>query len=98
MVMDDTTPEELTKLNVDITGESCAENSDNTSGNDADENSSARESWGGKFEFLLSLVGFTVGLGNLWRFPFFCYRNGGGKLSFVYDLINPILLILMNVC
>lgn len=39
----------------------------------------ARDGWDSKVEYFLAQVGFSVGLGNVWRFPYLCHQNGGGE-------------------
>ncbi|XP_058530430.1 orphan sodium- and chloride-dependent neurotransmitter transporter NTT5 isoform X2 [Ochotona princeps] len=43
-----------------------------------------RPSWANKMEYLLAQVGFSVGLGTIWRFPYLCFHNGRGSFLIIY--------------
>uniref|UniRef100_A0A673J5L4 Transporter n=1 Tax=Sinocyclocheilus rhinocerous TaxID=307959 RepID=A0A673J5L4_9TELE len=54
--------------------------------------------WGSKAEFILAVAGNVVGLGNVWRFPYLCYKYGGGMrcvpyLMFVATCGVPLFLL-----
>ena len=43
-----------------------------------------RESFAGRGAFLIAAIGSAVGLGNIWRFPYVAYSNGGGAFIVPY--------------
>uniref|UniRef100_A0A8P4GE11 Transporter n=1 Tax=Dicentrarchus labrax TaxID=13489 RepID=A0A8P4GE11_DICLA len=46
-----------------------------------------RGQWASKREYVLVMSGNVVGLGNVWRFPYLCYKNGGGAFLVPYGLL-----------
>lgn len=44
----------------------------------------SRDQWGGKLGFILAAIGSAIGLGNIWRYPYVAYENGGGAFLVPY--------------
>lgn len=57
-----------------------------------------RSQWGTRAGFIMAAVGSAVGLGNIWRFPYVAYENGGGAffIPYLFALLTagiPILIM-----
>ncbi|XP_046557634.1 sodium- and chloride-dependent glycine transporter 2-like [Haliotis rubra] len=57
--------------------------------NPDDEEVNKRGQWASEVDYFLSVIGFCVSLGNVWRFPYICNRNGGGAflIPFIVCLV-----------
>ncbi|XP_007256349.3 sodium-dependent neutral amino acid transporter B(0)AT2 [Astyanax mexicanus] len=56
-------------------------------GVESDEAGEDRPAWDSKLQYVLAQVGFSVGLGNVWRFPYLCHQNGGGAFMVLYVML-----------
>nr|XP_033336010.1 sodium-dependent nutrient amino acid transporter 1-like [Megalopta genalis] len=54
---------------------------------DAMPETEVRRGWNNSIEFLMSCIAISIGFGNIWRFPFTAYENGGGVFLIPYIIV-----------
>ena len=54
-----------------------------------------RENWSARSGFILAAIGSAVGLGNIWRFPYVAYENGGG--AFMVPYLIALIAVLLRI-
>ncbi|XP_018602390.1 solute carrier family 6 member 22, tandem duplicate 2 isoform X2 [Scleropages formosus] len=59
-------------------------NAGDSTTDDTDPQGQERSQWASKTEYILAVAGNIVGLSNVWRFPYLCYKNGGGAFFIPY--------------
>ncbi|XP_042870734.1 sodium-dependent dopamine transporter-like [Penaeus japonicus] len=59
---------------------------DMASTSDKESDGKGRENWSHKCDYLFMMIGYAIGIGNVWRFPYLCYINGGGAFLVPYLL------------
>ncbi|XP_032090412.1 orphan sodium- and chloride-dependent neurotransmitter transporter NTT5 [Thamnophis elegans] len=74
---------EKSKVDLEVAGDPEGESHQDLLSDEPD----ARPTWGSKAQYILAQVGFSVGLGNVWRFPYLCHQNGGGSFLLLYLLL-----------
>uniref|UniRef100_A0A7G3AYG6 Transporter n=1 Tax=Lutzomyia longipalpis TaxID=7200 RepID=A0A7G3AYG6_LUTLO len=82
-------PQRPTKFDPDTQQQTCndAAPPPNTLPPDKPSDIPPRETWGKGVEFLMSCIAMSVGLGNVWRFPFTALNNGGGAFLIPYLIV-----------